>query len=430
MEKQAVWIITFMMAGGFGLMTVHGSDESPPGAPSPVAVTGGRPPWEMVENRHLLFYKPFPQASTWRTLPAGDAGSWKENAGENFQKLSDEVAGYHGKGTGFYRTVSHRGRWWLLNPDGRLFLSAGINGVNAVSAQAGFKSRFRDEAHWAEHALGRLKEWGFNTAGQGSDVERVRQAPAGLAYTVTRWPAWEKEVGPLTAFGQSKGQASSRADSRRGESVMPVFHPEFEVFLKEHATSLKWYAGDRNLLGYLLDSHLPFPELRSYLESSHRELHRGAREAAVAWLESRGKTPQSRTAEDEDQWAGHVYAQYCSKVVAAIRAADPGHLVLGPPLSSRAMQSPAVLKAVGRFCDVVSLSPHGKPVPASTDLDQWSRHAQKPVLIAQLSAELNSPSSRLQDQSQDWIVPSQFQKGRYYETFVLECLKSLSLIHI
>ena len=42
--------------------------------------------------------------------------------------------------TGYFRVAQHNGRWWLIDPEGRLFWSHGINGVGRpVLAQVTWK---------------------------------------------------------------------------------------------------------------------------------------------------------------------------------------------------------------------------------------------------------------------------------------------------
>lgn len=416
-------------AMAFFLPLAHAFDSPNLGqATSGAGVVRQSMPWETVENRNLLFYKPFPHALTWRTLEVKSVESWKANAGPTVAALEQEIRLFKTKGTGFYRTALHRNRWWLIDPDGKLFLSAGVNELKPSLESADFKGRFRDGHHWAQLEQARLKEWGFNTAGQGSDTQLLREHAEGLAFTVTRWPGWQDEVGPLEAFFQEKAKETTRPRSRKREMVMPVFHPDFEGFVLKMAPALAGFAKERNLLGYYLDKDLPYPSLEAYLTASSGELHRGAREAAVAWLERRGRKPEDYGGTDAEQWPGYVFSQYCKKIVPVIRRYDPNHLVLGPRLSSKCLRSSSVMSAVGEECDIVAVLSYGKPVPTSSEVASWHQFAGKPVLIAELSASVPSLSAGFEEQARGWVVPDQAQKGKYYEGFVMECLKSQACV--
>ena len=129
------------------------------------------------------------------------------------------------KATGFFRTARLNGKWWLVDPDGSLFISLGVDVVtpNESTIITGRESMFTGLPvpgdplarhfgtvrgihsgpvkegrsfnfyaanlertygpeflpRWRETTLNRLKSWGFNTIGNWSDsrVERNGQVP-------------------------------------------------------------------------------------------------------------------------------------------------------------------------------------------------------------------------------------------------------------
>ena len=133
--------------------------------------------------------------------------------------------------TGFFRTAKVGGKWWLVDPDGALFLSLGIDVVtpNEATIITGRESMFtglprRDEPlgrhfgtvrqihsgpikdgstfnfyaanlertygpdflkPWRETTLGRLKSWGFNTIANWSDHRLYRNGKVPYVATVT-----------------------------------------------------------------------------------------------------------------------------------------------------------------------------------------------------------------------------------------------------
>lgn len=88
-----------------------------------------------------------------------------------------------GKSTGFYHPEKINGIWWWVDPDGKLFLSKGVNHVlyNGDGAESEGYGRtvlhkYPRREDWARDALARLREWGFNTIGCWSDDALLRHA--------------------------------------------------------------------------------------------------------------------------------------------------------------------------------------------------------------------------------------------------------------
>lgn len=101
------------------------------------------------------------------------------------------LAGPQLRATGHFRTQKVDGRWWLVDPDGRLFWSVGITGVRLSQATkiwqrehyfaqavpggdfraANLKRKFGDDwdSNAADQAHTRLRSWGINTMASWSD---------------------------------------------------------------------------------------------------------------------------------------------------------------------------------------------------------------------------------------------------------------------
>ena len=153
--------------------------------------------------------------------------------------------------SGFFRTAQAGGQWWLVDPDGHLFFSAGVDAVrddaNSATFTTGRESLFRAlpandrlltrhadtaqafagpvprgstvnfyganlerkygpgfQTSWQQTAVARLKSWGFNTLGDWSDDALCRsdRMPyvVGLGYDLAghaHVPASDAGWGPL-----------------------------------------------------------------------------------------------------------------------------------------------------------------------------------------------------------------------------------------
>ncbi len=80
------------------------------------------------------------------------------------------------KATGFYRTEKIDGRWWIVDPDGYLFIHKAVNSINrgkSTRNQKGFAERFNSPVDWMSKTTQFITANGFNGAGSWSDAENI-----------------------------------------------------------------------------------------------------------------------------------------------------------------------------------------------------------------------------------------------------------------
>jgi len=80
------------------------------------------------------------------------------------------------KATGFHHPERIDGTWWWVDPEGRPFLSKGVNhvtyrgdGTDVEGYGRTVLAKYPRRADWADDTLARLRNWGFNTIGCWSD---------------------------------------------------------------------------------------------------------------------------------------------------------------------------------------------------------------------------------------------------------------------
>ena len=189
--------------------------------------------------------------------------------------------------TGFFTTTRRDGRWWLVTPNGHLFLSWGIDTMQmggstivdpraalftglpaAADPQARFYGRadyilygpyksgktfdfYRAnlerkygpdyESAWRRTTLARLSSWGFNTVGNWSDdaLGEAREVP----YVAT------------LGVGGDHARVSSGSDywAKMHDPFDPQFALDCDASFRDKATRLK---GDAWCLGYFVDNEL------------------------------------------------------------------------------------------------------------------------------------------------------------------------------
>lgn len=158
-----------------------------------------------------------------------------------------------GEATGFFHTQQIDGIHWLVDPDGNVFISKGVNHVSYSADNApklGYSPYGRATAEkygsadaWAEAVAERLKGWGFNTIGAWSSGEMFQQK---MPYTV------------ILNLAVSTG-----GDWQRG--LFPdVFSDKFRDSVFKSAEQCARFRDDPFLLGYFTDNELRWgPDWRS-----------------------------------------------------------------------------------------------------------------------------------------------------------------------
>lgn len=190
--------------------------------------------------------------------------------------------------TGYFRTEKVKGKWWLVTPNGSLFLSIGMDCVNfneatmitgrehlfrwlpkgnedplwhhqsfasgvirgpvkegqvfnfyAANLQRKYGEQYRDR--WREVTLQRLRSWGFNTIGAWSDWSSLRQGK--IPYTV------------IVHIGGDHARVSSGIDYW-GKMHDP-FDPRFEQSVRQAIQPVaQQVANDPYCIGFFVDNEL------------------------------------------------------------------------------------------------------------------------------------------------------------------------------
>lgn len=329
------------------------------------------------------------------------------------------------KGTGFFTTHHDGKRWWLVDPQGHAFFSAGldcvrvdcearIDGIESALAWMPPTPEYADalggdsrrggkrvsylaaniiralgregwKERWARIALAEMRRLRFNTVGNWSDTEYASQE---------RFPY----VRPLN-FRAERSSFLYR-------DFPDVFHPGFEQDAAAYAAQLQSTAKDPALIGYFLmneptwgfSSEVPAAGMLFTTETAHsrRALARHLRtkypsEAALsaAWkrdltyaqIESgRWKGALSQTAiADLRDFSVQMVERYFTVLSAACKRADPNHLNLGMRWAG---VPPEWAVAGMKTFDVFSLNCYMDKLPRDR-AERIERMVGKPVLVGE-----------------------------------------------
>jgi len=158
--------------------------------------------------------------------------------------------------TGFFYVKEIDGHWRFVDPDGQLWIAAGVCSVQArlsPGVKASFDEAFGAPEKWAEATATLLRSAHFNSLGRWSDWETFRQTFRPLPYTTS--------LSFMAAYGKRRG-GTYRQPGHTGypDDCIFVFDPEFEPFCDEFAAQLEATKDDPYLVGHFSDNELPFRE--------------------------------------------------------------------------------------------------------------------------------------------------------------------------
>lgn len=333
------------------------------------------------------------------------------------------------KAKGYFYPKKIADRWWFVDPDGNLFIHIGVCSVSRGKSQISRKpaiEKFGTWEKWAQFTVSLFASHGFNGIGGWSDAELLRATSQPLAYTLS----WN--------FMGSFGRARKLVWQEPGHlgypnRCIPVFHPDFEKFCDEYAKQLLATKDDSLLIGHFSDNEMPVVsdmlDRSLQLDVNNPDLRYGC-EAARKWLNKRkGRQASSKDITDADRRAFvvHAFDQYYRITTNAIRKYDSNHLCLGSRLHGRALRLPHIFKVAGKYLDVIAVNYYGAWGPDPERMAMWSRESGRPFTITEFYAK-GHDSGLANNSGAGWLVPTQKDRGRFYQNFTLGLLESKSCV--
>ena len=256
------------------------------------------------------------------------------------------------------------GRWWAVNPDGEKTIIRGVDWViytgHRCEADAVNHYKEWNDAHyasrtdWEAETLARLKAWGFNMLGTGADATLRHR---GLVH------AWEINFG--NKFGTPDDWTDERwicPNERRPCSALPnVFHPDFPAHCAKIARDVcAPMKDDRDLLGYFLDNELRWWGTGDwagfagvYDEVAKKPEGHSAR---VALDKFAAENPSLAGDDLKKAFLALVAERYFQIAVAAIKAEDPNHMILGCRFAGLGGAHETVWAVAGKYSDIVTFN--------------------------------------------------------------------------
>ena len=317
------------------------------------------------------------------------------------------------KATGHFRTEKVGGKWWLVDPDGHLFFSHGVNyfwtlSPTGITGRENYfeklppregetrqfwtyyerpflRNYYGDPAHvpfWAfsftSYNLGlkyggdwlakniemdqrRMKSWGLNTRSIGGVSEQEKR-PMRI---------------PFVAGLHTRSRPIVGADGYWGKLNDP-FAPEFEKSCLDGAMRMRAWGTNEWCLGWTSDNEKSWGRdgaslARSVLASPDDQ---PAKVALLKILSAKGMTTNTVTPAVLRELGEAVAEKYYSTVRAAIKRTAPDVLYLGDRNDKR---NPETFRAAARNCDVVTVNVYDHLPTVALPIDA----VDKPLLVTE-----------------------------------------------
>jgi catechol 2,3-dioxygenase-like lactoylglutathione lyase family enzyme len=333
---------------------------------------------------------------------------------------------------GFFRVARIDGRWFLLDPHGHPFFSAGMDlvgwkqgsfatrvtgreflfeqlpppgpawltpGTDVSFHAANIMRRYGDnwQEEWKKAILERLKNWGFNTIGNWSDHDIATTAAMPYVIPLGGWTT--RKVFPFPW------------------DFPDVFSEEFERNVDEAARrQCAPLASDPNLIGWFIGNEphwaREFGSLKPWAEMLLEDPEPSATKAE---LERRLRENPAQAEQIKRDWVFVCGRKYFETIVAAIRRHDPNHLILGIRYAGTPLDEWVKMSTLFDVFSINIYDADFRPDPAK--LDRYAQLSGKPILIGEFTA--CAPGRGLQGLFY-WThkVKDQTQRGIAYRYYV------------
>jgi hypothetical protein len=304
-------------------------------------------------------------------------------------------------GIGFFRTEKMNNAWYLVDPEGYLFISMGPNSV---------------KTSYNIPVPGDLWFYGNNTLGNWSEWEEINR---NTEYKMPYCPRWN--------FLQSYKNISQRGKNLYDAGIIPIFDPAFEPFCDQFAQQIQAIKDDPYCLGIFSDNELPIYDNDTYGKLLDRFLGLPHDDpnyvAADQWMISRKGSGYMIGNSDREEFHGYVVGTYYRIVNNAIKKYDPNHLYFGSRLHGDAKYKSSIFREAGKYVDVISINYYSRWNPEQYAMQMWLEQSGKPFLITEFYAKAYDVGLS-NSTGAGYKVPTQKDRAIYFENSAIGLLEN------
>ncbi len=340
--------------------------------------------------------------------------------------------GTHGA-TGFFRVEKIGGRWWMITPEGNLYLSKGVCSFspgNSARSQAELTTRYGSRGAWARIEAAKFKGYGFNSVGAWSrhdDIHALADADK-IPYCVIVSPMSALNAAIKASGTEAAGYAAAGWEGYPYDFAC-VFHPDLDRYIEEKVSAIAKYASDPYCIGYFTDNEIPWKQYA--LDRCLEKWPAGHvnRDKAQEWLDARkghsGATLSEANDEDRKAFIAYCLEVYLSKVSAAVRKYAPNQLYLGCRFNqwNYELVNDKVFEVAGKYMDVISLNHYQRWQPDEAYTAKWEAWSGRPFLVTEYYVK-GEDSGLPNATGAGWNVKTQRERGYFFQNFTRVLVKS------
>ena len=333
--------------------------------------------------------------------------------------------------TGFFYTKKIGDRWWNIDPLGYpLYRTAVVcvtPGDTSAQKQA-VLAKYGTVTKWAQAATDRLRELGFNSLGNWSDIADLIKTEKPLSQT-ERWNI-------MSTYATEAGiKLPLPGNTTYAENVMPVFDPSFVTSAMRSVEKMtKGYAGASEVYGWFSDNELP-SEINTLDYSLKKDPSdpKWAHTYATAWTFMYMKagdvnvTRADITDELRREYRAMVYDKYFNVARLCRDKYVPMHQYLGSRFTGGCYQDEYIVRVAGYYCDVISLNYYGAWSAKPEIMENLQKWSGRPFVITEWYAkgmDVWEADNRMTNKGgAGFTVRTQADRGRFYQNFALSLLE-------
>lgn len=329
--------------------------------------------------------------------------------------------------TGRFYVKKIDGRFYFIDPLGYPHIHRGVaslrKGSSSRNAEA-FAKKYASDAEWMTATAEELSKIGMHGSGAFSDYSKIQQANRlNPDFPIILAPSF----GFLSNFRQKYGLKYCNDDSNT--AIALVLDSRWAEFCEEYCREvLAPYVNDPNVLGFFSDNEINFSSSGGEALLLNRILKSG-NTSHIAYVEARKFMDSKGATEVTDglnsEFAGKLAEIYYKGVKEGMQKVDRNMLYLGSRLHGKPKYMEHVVKAAGKWCDVISINYYSRwDVELTGHVRDWAEWApETPFMVTEFytkaqESDLNNGSGA------GFLVPTHREKAFAYQHFALGLLEA------
>lgn len=394
----------------------------------------------------MVKYKTTKSSSTWieaktRIVPYLDGfDNWQQTRalyvyGTNKYGSSTLLPKQEATGRFYVKKVN--GRFWLVDPYGYLHHHRGVaalrpgTGGGPEKDNAAFIRKYGNRVTWLTEVQEELASIGFHASGafgSGAYDDIIAHNQRSSEKPILLCPSFNFLNSFKTKYKLSFCNNSSNT------AICLVLDENWEQFCEDYVSDRYgdiWkFLFDPNVVGIFSDNEIDFSSTSEKLLSRVLESGNKVHPSYIAAEEfMRSENAETVTDELNKKWVGILAEKYYRAIKQAIQKVDPKMLYLGSRLHGAPKTYESIIRAAGRWCDVISINYYSRwSVDAVDHVKKWAEWApDTPFMVTEFytkgcDTDLDNANGA------GFFVPTQKERAYAYQHFTLGLLEAKNCV--